>query len=85
MTTESYSGADDEPRAKCGCFSQHVSPSVQSGLSACLVHTVLSHLHAEPKGKAFLHADAGFLPGVPQRPGVHKVTVEMYLQELREA
>lgn len=53
-----------------------------SGLSLGVVHHVLSYLPAKPKGKAVLHADVGVLPGLPQRPGVPEVTVEMCLQEL---
>lgn len=64
------------------CFFFHI---FESGLSLGVVHTVQSDLHAQPEGETVLHADVGFLPDLPQLPGVFEVTVEVYLQELHPA
>lgn len=43
----------------------------QTGLSLGVVSVVQSNIHAQPKGKTVLHADVGFMPGLPQLPGVY--------------
>lgn len=67
---------------KCLVFFNKPFVSVKSGLPLGVVSIVQSILHAQPKGKTVLHADVGFLPGLPQLPGVSEITMEVCLQEL---
>lgn len=57
-------------------------PHFKTGLPLGAVDALQSHFNAKRKGETVLHTDVGFLPRLPQRPGLYQIPVEMCLQEL---
>lgn len=57
-------------------------PHLKPGLPLGAVDALQSDFNAKPKGETVLHTDDGFLPRLPQLPGVHQIPMEMCLQEL---
>lgn len=56
---------------------------INTGLPLGAIDALQSDFNAKPKGETVLHPDVGFLPRLPQRPGVYQIPMEMCLQELR--
>lgn len=66
-------------------MSQQFEPfdHTNTGLPLGAVDALQSHFNAKPKGKTVLHTDVGFLPRLPQCPGVNQIPMEVCLQGLR--
>lgn len=57
-------------------------PHFKTGLPLGPVDALQSHFNAKRQGETVLHTDVGFLPRLPQCPGLYQIPVEMCLQEL---